>query len=95
MRCVFQDDSFCKFPLQSAALFIQFRKDPCFLDRVADDADENVTLTKIGRDVDGMNGDQNLSAEVQFARYNFAQFPLDHLVYALDSMFHSRLEGYW
>ena len=67
MRCIFEHDSFGQFPLERAAVFFEFRENSRFLIRFSDHTHENVTLPEICGDVDRMECDQCLSAEINFA----------------------------
>ncbi len=91
----FKHDSFGQFPLKHAAMFLEFREDARFLIRFADHTDEDMTLSKIRRDVDRMECHQGLRAEINFARDDFAQLPFNDFVYPFKPMFHDNLEMFY
>jgi hypothetical protein len=95
MRSVLQDDAFGQFSLKHGAMFTEFRQDARFLLRIANDTDKDVALAKVRRDIDRMERHQGLRAKVNFARDDFAQLPLDDLVYPFKSMFHDNLEMFY
>jgi hypothetical protein len=54
---------------------------------VADDADEDVGVLQIGRDIDLLYGDK-LRREPALAADEFAKFAFDQLVDSLEAVFH-------
>ena len=75
---VLQEPRGCRASLAIAALPFRFRPD---------DADEDVRVLQIGRDVHLLHGDER-GLESDLALDEFAEFALEHFVDAFETVFH-------
>src|SRR6266404_2163475 len=85
MRSIFEHDVFCQSSLERTAMRLELANHDC--SRISDDADKNMRIFQIGRDVHLIDTDKP-GLKRHLPRNNAAKFAFEKFVYPEQSMFH-------
>jgi len=91
-RGKFQDHTLGEFALEVGPQAVQLRHVVMLIGGLADDADEDVRVLEIRRDIDLLDGDE-LRVESAMPHDQLANFPFKHFVNARETMFHRAGKG--